>query len=237
MACLGALLLPSLARAGEIRGVLELFTSQGCSSCPPADRLLVELARDPDVIALSLPVDYWDYIGWKDTLALPAHGERQKAYAAARGDNHVYTPQIVVNGLAPAIGSDAGEIARAAQRSRADGKAMAVALSLTPNAQGGLRVSVPADAKGGSATLHLLRVAKQRSVAVGRGENKGSTLTYVNVLRGAQRLADWTGQALTHDIPASHLKGADFDSVVVVLQAGSPEKPGVILGAAKGPGL
>src|ERR1700684_4346361 len=79
--------------------VLELFTSQGCSSCPPADALLAELAKNPSFVAVSLPVDYWDYIGWKDTLASPAFTQRQKDYSAARGDGQVYTQQIVVDGI------------------------------------------------------------------------------------------------------------------------------------------
>ena len=86
------------ARAAEPRAVLELFTSQGCSSCPPADRLVGQLANDPSLIALSVPIDYWDYLGWRDTLANPAHSARQRAYARVRGDGQVYTPQIVVNG-------------------------------------------------------------------------------------------------------------------------------------------
>ena len=97
-------------RAGEPRAVIELFTSQGCSSCPPADKLLGELARDPSLIAMSLPVDYWDYLGWKDTLALHGHTTRQRAYAEARGDREVYTPQVVVNGV----------VARARQRQGGD---------------------------------------------------------------------------------------------------------------------
>src|SRR5690349_5671107 len=101
------------ARAGEPRAVLELFTSQGCSSCPPADRLVGQLANDPSLIALSVPIDYWDYLGWRDTLANPAHSARQRAYARARGDGQVYTPQIVVNGAADALGSDQAAVERA----------------------------------------------------------------------------------------------------------------------------
>jgi len=92
------------------RAVVELFTSQGCSSCPPADRVLGELAKDPSVIALSLPIDYWDYLGWKDTLADSRFSARQKAYSRARGDREVYTPQAVVNGAAHVIGSDLASI-------------------------------------------------------------------------------------------------------------------------------
>ena len=90
----------------EPRTVIELFTSQGCSSCPAADKLLGELAKDPSIIALSLPVDYWDYLGWKDTLASPLHTAKQRAYSRARGDREIYTPQVVVNGVIPVIGSD-----------------------------------------------------------------------------------------------------------------------------------
>src|SRR3954453_7509032 len=95
------------ARGAEARGaVVGLFTSQGCSACPPADRLMAELAREPGVIALSLPVTYWDYLGWKDTLAHAAFTERQRAYAGMRGDRQVFTPQAVVNGAATVVGSD-----------------------------------------------------------------------------------------------------------------------------------
>ena len=101
------------ARAADPHAVLELFTSQGCSSCPPADRLVGQLANDPSLIALSIPIDYWDYLGWRDTLANPAHSARQRAYARARGDGQVYTPQIVVNGATDALGSDQGAVERA----------------------------------------------------------------------------------------------------------------------------
>src|SRR6476646_8850987 len=92
------------------RAVIELFTSQGCSSCPPADKLLGELAKDPSVIALSLPIDYWDYLGWKDTLADSRFSARQKAYSHMRGDRDVYTPQVIINGEAHVIGSDRARI-------------------------------------------------------------------------------------------------------------------------------
>src|SRR6266508_3656100 len=105
------------ARA-EPRAVIELFTSQGCSSCPPADRLVGELARDPSIVAMSLPVDYWDYLGWKDTLANPRHTARQRGYARVRGDREVYTPQVVVNGAFHVIGSDKAAIEHVIAKSR-----------------------------------------------------------------------------------------------------------------------
>src|SRR5579863_2385335 len=101
-----------IARAAEPRALLELFTSQGCSSCPAADKLLGELASDPSLVALSVPIDYWDYLGWKDTLASPAHSARQRAYAHVRGDRQVYTPQIVVDGAMHVLGSDKAAIER-----------------------------------------------------------------------------------------------------------------------------
>src|SRR5918998_4558273 len=114
LAALAAALLSALARraAAGPQAVVELFTSQGCSSCPPADAMLVELAARPDVVALTLPVDYWDYLGWKDTLAQPGFTARQRAYAHLRGDRQVYTPQVVVNGTRPSVGSDKAAVER-----------------------------------------------------------------------------------------------------------------------------
>jgi hypothetical protein len=103
----------ALANASEPRAIVELFTSQGCSSCPAADKLLGELAGDPSLVAFSVPIDYWDYLGWKDTLASPAHSARQRAYARVRGDRQVYTPQIVVNGSTHVLGSDRSAVERA----------------------------------------------------------------------------------------------------------------------------
>ena len=101
---------PAARCVAEPKALLELFTSQGCSSCPPADKLLGEFADDPSLVALSVPIDYWDYLGWKDTLASPAHSARQRAYARVRGDRQVYTPQIVVNGAMHVLGSDRAAI-------------------------------------------------------------------------------------------------------------------------------
>ena len=103
----------ALAVAGEPRALIELFTSQGCSSCPPADKLLGELAADPSLVVVSLPIDYWVYLGWKDTLASPGHAARQRAYARMRGDREVYTPQIVVNGTTHVVGSDRSAVEHA----------------------------------------------------------------------------------------------------------------------------
>ena len=102
--------------AKQPKALLELFTSQGCSSCPPADALVIELSKDPDLIALTLPVTYWDYLGWKDTLGKDSFAKRQKFYAKARGDGQVYTPQVVVNGTGHLVGSDKDEIQKTIQQ-------------------------------------------------------------------------------------------------------------------------
>src|ERR1700755_2029671 len=113
------------------RAVVELFTSQGCSACPPADKIIGELARDPNVIALSMPINYWDYLGWKDTLADSRFSARQKAYSHMRGDRDVYTPQVVVNGSAQVIGSDRAAIDSAIGATRKADGVMAVAGSVS----------------------------------------------------------------------------------------------------------
>src|ERR1700734_4287114 len=115
----------------EPRAVVELFTSQGCSSCPPADKIIGELAKDPSVIALSMPIDYWDYLGWKDTLADARFSARQKAYSRMRGDREVYTPQVVVNGAVHVIGSDRAGIEGAIDDTKRVEGGMSVPVSMT----------------------------------------------------------------------------------------------------------
>ena len=128
------------------RAVVELFTSQGCSSCPPADKIIGELAKDPSVIALSMPIDYWDYLGWKDTLADARFSARQKAYSQMRGDREVYTPQVVVNGSAHVIGSDRAGIEGAIGDTRKTDGVMSVPVSMTLAGKQ-INVSVAASSK------------------------------------------------------------------------------------------
>jgi hypothetical protein len=240
-ACLGvSSIAQSPALAGEPRAVIELFTSQGCSSCPPADRLMGELAHDPSLIALSLPVDYWDYLGWKDTLALHGHSNRERAYAEARGDREVYTPQAVVNGLVPVLGSDKTAIENAIAQTRANAAPMTLPVTMSV-ADGKVTVKVPAQAgKAGeqsSAEVWLCPVTANASVAIGRGENSGHTLTYHNVVRRWVKLGVWSGKAESFSLPLSELPDADFalkdiDELAVIVQSGVAAKPGVMLGAA-----
>jgi len=212
--------------------VIELFTSQGCYHCPPADRWLAEIARNPDVVAMSLPVDYWDYIGWRDTLASPAFSARQKAYAAANGDRRVYTPQVIINGLIGVAGGDETEISQAIGQARGLDGAMTVPIRLS-KADGHYSVEVAAGPNG-PASVVALRVARAATVAVGRGENAGKSLTYTNVVRAINKLGDWTGAATSFNLPDTPADGEGF---VVLVQKGTPERPGAILAAAKSDGL
>jgi hypothetical protein len=224
------------ASAEGVRNVVELFTSQGCSSCPPADRILGQLARDPKTLALSFPVDYWDYIGWKDTLAAPNYTARQKAYAAASGKGQVYTPQAIVNGLADAVGSDLGAIEQAERETAKRGGVLSVPLSVVEQA-GKINISVGAadSVSPRAAGVYLLALASSRTVAVQRGENAGSTLTYFNVVRAMTKIGDWSGAAmnLEADLAQTHVDGADF--YAVILQAGGRAQPSAILAAARSP--
>ncbi len=231
------LALISPAMAGEPRAVIELFTSQGCSSCPPADRLLGELAQDPTLLTMSLAVDYWDYLGWKDTMALHGHTNRQRAYANARGDREVYTPQVVVNGIVHALGSDKAAIEKAIAQTRASDAPLTLPVTITV-ADGKVTVQVPAtkDAHH-NGEVWLCPITSRAQVAVGRGENHGHTLPYYNVVRRWVKLGDWTGKAETFSLPVADLANAgyalkDIDRLAVIVQSGVAAKPGLMLGAA-----
>ena len=221
----------------EPRAVIELFTSQGCSSCPAADKLLGELSRDPSLVTMSLAVDYWDYLGWKDTLALHGHSDRQRAYAEARGDREVYTPQVVVNGVVHVLGSDKAAIEKAIAQTRRNPAVLALPVTMSI-ADGKVIVNVPAaNEERPSAEVWLCPVSSKVSVDIRRGENRDRTLTYHNVVRRWVKLGDWNGKAQTFSVPLSELpKGEyslkDIDRLDVVVQNGAASKPGMMLGSA-----
>jgi hypothetical protein len=237
-AVIGSLLIVpcALAKAGP-RAVLELFTSQGCSSCPPADKLLGELATDPALVSLSVPIDYWDYLGWKDTLASPTHSARQRAYARVRGDRQVYTPQIVVNGSMHVLGSDRSAIERVIAQTDQKSGVMTVPVLLSVGG-GNLTVKVQASETARIGEVWLCPLASAIAVAVGRGENRGRTITYHNVVRDWLKLGDFTGTASTFSVPVAAVKsdkGDEVDAAAVIVQEGTREKPGIMLGAALTP--
>jgi len=229
---LAAVVTAATPSAAEPRGVIELFTSQGCSSCPPADKLLGELSKDPSLITLSLAIDYWDYLGWKDTLALAGHANRQKAYSHVRGDREVYTPQVVINGAVQALGSDRAAIERSIAQSRRNAATLTLPLTLSV-AHDRVTVTAPAGkTEGASGEVWLCPVSKEVEVAIGRGENTGHAITYHNVVRRWVKLGVWNGKAETWTVPLDDFKTDGVDAVAVLLQSGTAAAPGPMLGAA-----
>ena len=216
------------------RAVIELFTSQGCSSCPPADKILGELAKDPSVIALSMPINYWDYLGWKDTLADSRFSARQKAYSQVRGDREVYTPQVVVNGSAHVIGSDRAGIESAIDATeKADG-VMSVPVTMTQSGKQ-INVSVAASSRGPAAMqgeVWICSISKAVPISIARGENSGRQVTYHNVVRNLLKVGDWNGTAGSWTVPLENVSREGVDAAVVYVQDGSRDKPGAMLGAA-----
>lgn len=203
--------------------VVELFTSQGCSSCPPADAILADLAEREGVIALALHVDYWDHLGWRDSFASPMHAKRQRAYAKAFGERTVFTPQIIVNGRHGVIGSRRDEVEAAV--GAAASATMPVDLGIAAEA-GGLTVTLAATRTPMPAARVLFVVyAHPQTVAITRGENSGQAVTYHNVVTGLMRLGEWHGEARRWDLPIPQ----EARGVAILVQA---EETMEILGAA-----
>jgi hypothetical protein len=226
-----AIIRPALA---EPRAVVELFTSQGCSSCPPADKIIGDLAKDPSVIALSMPIDYWDYLGWKDTLADARFSARQKAYSQMRGDRDVYTPQVVVNGATHVIGSDRAGIESAIGDTRKADGVMSVPVSMTLAGKQ-ITVSVAASNKVPAAMhgeIWICSISKAVPISIGRGENRGREITYFNVVRNVLKVGDWNGNAGSWTVPLENISREGIDAAAVFVQDGSRDRPGPMLGAA-----
>ena len=219
--------------AAEPKAVLELFTSQGCSSCPPADKLLGTYARSDDVIALSFNVDIWDYLGWADTLASHDNTERQRAYAQKRGDRQVYTPQMIINGVTHVVGSHGRAISKAiVDADRAGGLPIPVSVTLADEA-----VNIEVGAAGGPwpmrGILWLVLFDRSQTVEIGRGENGGRSITYYNVVRKMQRLQMWKGAAMSLSLPEAELYESNADGCAVLLQTeATGGLPGTMIGAA-----
>jgi hypothetical protein len=214
--CLSLQIAP--AAAGEPPIVVELFTSEGCSSCPPADALLAELASRPDVLALSFHVDYWDRLGWKDPFSSHEATERQNRYATLLDLATVYTPQIVVDGKWQAVGSDRADVEQALDRARRDRREVPVTLALD---HGQAQVKLSAGSNGAAAIL-LIGFDRRHVTAVKRGENSGRTLAHVDVVRGLEEIARSSAGEITVPIPWP------CDRVAAVVQAAD----GRVLGVA-----
>ncbi|PXW67791.1 hypothetical protein C7964_105140 [Loktanella sp. PT4BL] len=201
--------------------VVELYTSQGCSSCPPADEMLHDLAKRDDVIALALHVDYWDYIGWKDIFANPAFTARQHAYARAANATSVYTPQMIINGVEQVVGSRPMQVMDALQAQREAGSLFDLQLTRREGA-----VLITAEpGQGGDYAVQLVRYIPEETVDIRRGENAGRKLSYANIVTSWEVVAEWDGRS-----PLAFEADAAGDSPIVVILQQSTHGP--IVGAA-----
>jgi hypothetical protein len=215
---LAAIAAPVAAHAGKAPVVVELFTSEGCSSCPPADAVLTDLAQhQPDVLALAFHVTYWDYLGWKDPFGLPDATARQRAYAAAMRSDTVYTPQMVVDGQTEFVGSDKAAALSAIRAAAAKPVALRIA-------RDGNQMSVSIGTGAGTARVLLVGYDVAHRTPVGRGENGGRTLLESNVVRSLTPIGAWSGAetAFHTPLPAG-------ERVAVLLQT----EAGRIIGAAR----
>jgi hypothetical protein len=200
---------PAAAEQGPV--VVELFTSQGCSSCPPADALLGELAERAGVLPLSFHVAYWDRLGWPDSFALAASTRRQEAYADRLGLRGLYTPQMVIGGRLDAVGSQRRRVLEAIALLQGHGEP-GPALAVT---EGEVRLG-PGDRR--PCTLWLIGFDRAHDVAIERGENRGRTIRYQNVVRAILDLGTWDGSATTLPLPLARLTAERRDAAAVLVQ-------------------
>lgn len=204
--------------------VVELYTSQGCSSCPPADEILAALGDNEDVIAIALHVDYWDYIGWEDEFGHPAHADRQRAYAVKAGRRSIYTPEIVVNGQTDIVGAKPMVLSKAiATHKQAPQRMRLDARRDGPNLQ--IRGSVPSGVAN-QMEIHVLRVTPMHTSTITRGENKSKTIEYTNIAHDWRIAGTWEGKT---PLEMSLNVTGDDPVVVLVQEAGA----GPIVAAAR----
>lgn len=197
---------------------IELFTSQGCSSCPPADALVEKLSKEPNIIALSRPVTYWDRLGWKDTLAREANTRLQRDYAARGGEGAgVYTPQVMVQGVSGAVGSDEPALRRLiAAEKRKDGPA----ISARRTADGGRVVEIRQEGRANSNVI-VLALKGETVVRIGSGENGGRIVRYVNVVLAENAVGRWQGGQATIIVPGKFMKQPGADRYAILLREGT----------------
>lgn len=231
---LAALLLPLDGRADEgvqrPLVVVELFTSQGCSSCPPADAFLQELAQHEDVLTLSLAVDYWDYLGWRDTLALKGHTERQYGYAEAHTDGMVYTPQMVINGTSAMVGNRRSEVTGAVEAKIAASPLHdMVAFSRDDSV---FQITFSGHEKG-RYVLWLIPLRERAEIDVAKGENAGRQLSYVNIPLTWHNLGLWSGGEASFEFSLTDRLFAGADGCAVLVQEKLEKGQGPIVAAAK----
>jgi hypothetical protein len=202
--------------------VLELFTSEGCSSCPPAEVIINELAQRPDVLPLSFHVDYWDDLGWRDRYSLASATERQRVYARTLRRSSVYTPQAVIDGSRDIVGSQRAAVMEAVS-GRRDGVATLVSVS-----GGTIRIHVGAGSDAATADVLLVGYLREATTPIGRGENSGRTLKESNIVLWLHELGRWNGKPREFEMSVSRLPENVTDIAVLIQSAGQ----GAVLGAA-----
>jgi hypothetical protein len=218
--------LPVTTTVDDTAVVVELFTSQGCSSCPPADAVLGKLAKRRDVLPLAFHVDYWDYIGWKDPYASKEATDRQYAYGRSLGLNMVYTPQMVIDGSQDVVGSDEGAVIRGIAASMIRKK---LKLSILRDSSGAYRVAIPAGTASSSpASVYIALFDKAHRTDVRKGENADTRLTEFNIVREWRKIGVWKGQA--EEIALNLTPESDeYDACAIIVQDGTN---GPVRGAA-----
>ncbi len=209
--------------------VVELFTSQGCSSCPPADEYLGELARRDGLIALSFHVDYWDYIGWKDTFALPQSTARQRRHGKSFNARYVYTPEMVIDGIVDVVGSRIDDVERTIAEARRSTRNL-LPVALVASTRDRATIGIGAGSGMSSADVWLIEFDAERTVDVLRGENSGRRLTYHNVVRNIRQVGRWRGDVMEIPVDLAPMREAGRDGCVVIVQK---EGGGPVFGAAR----
>lgn len=208
--------------------VIELFTSQGCSSCPPADAALRALRDRPGMLTLSWPVDYWDRLGWEDTFAHPHNAMRQAAYNKRFGRGGVFTPQMVFDGRLQSVGSNQNAVRDAIDEARAQER-LTVIPTLTRDGST-IRLDLPATEVSGDVAIVTAWYLGDATVEIGEGENSGRTLHYTNVVRLSDMLPDWDGSATSITLDAATGVEAGADHLAILMHEGYYHGP--IVGAA-----
>ena len=221
---------PAAAGDGQPKGVVELFTSQGCSSCPPADAALGKLVEQGDVVALSYHVDYWDYLGWKDTLSSAENTERQYDYARTLGRKSVYTPQAVLNGRDHMNGADLSGINRTLDTLTENGKGLTVPVTAVKE---GDRLNIHIGEGRGKADIIIVYFDERNTVDVKRGENHGRKITYWHSVRDTQTVGMWDGKSLELVLPMTVMDHERYGGCAILVQKmKSATVPGPIIGAS-----
>ena len=210
--------------------IVELFTSQGCSSCPPADAFFETLKGEPGIVALSYHVDYWDYLGWRDTLGSSEYSQRQYDYAKSRGDMNVYTPQTVINGASHFVGSQTSKVSAGIAEARTSNGAQWVDIAMSDN-KTDIMIDIAAGAPTQKATLWLMAFAPSISTDIKKGENAGKTVAYHNVVRKMVPAGMWHGEPAKIVLPRESVIPEDCKGWVALLQEG---KVGRVIGVATG---